>query len=344
TAAYAGGMDRSGQSITALFEEGTYAEISFGSVSPDVTGVDALTAPSGNAAPSYTQVGLAFKTDINDKVSLAFIMDQPFGASLDYATAGYLLTGTTADVTSNGFTLLGQYQINDNVSVYAGPRYITAEGEFHRRVSIDPTADYDASYAKADDLGYVIGAAYELPEIALRAAITYSSTMTFEMAGSGTGSPVTGPAGDLTASMPQTVNLDFQTGIAADTLAFATIRWADWSEASLVDSNPAAGVLSEFGNVDSYTYTLGVGRRFTDSFAAQISLGYEETVGEPVSDLTPTDGYTSVSIGGAYTLESGLEISGGVRYVFIGDADTDNGSSFTDNSVTAIGLKLAYNY
>jgi hypothetical protein len=39
TAAYAGGMDRSGQSITALFEEGTYAEISFGSVSPDVTGV-----------------------------------------------------------------------------------------------------------------------------------------------------------------------------------------------------------------------------------------------------------------------------------------------------------------
>ena len=92
TAAYAGGMDRSGQSITALFEEGTYAEISFGSVSPDVSGVYTLAPlPSGNIAPDYTTFGLAFKTDVNDKVSLAFIMDQPFGANVDYSTAGYPL-------------------------------------------------------------------------------------------------------------------------------------------------------------------------------------------------------------------------------------------------------------
>jgi long-chain fatty acid transport protein len=74
TAAYAGGMDRSGQSITALFEEGTYAEISFGSIDPSVTGTGidtavgttTTTAASGNVAGSYTQIGLAYKTDLND--------------------------------------------------------------------------------------------------------------------------------------------------------------------------------------------------------------------------------------------------------------------------------------
>mgnify|MGYP006932911794 CR=1 FL=1 len=37
-AATAGGIDRSGQSITALFENGRYAEFSLGAISPDTSG------------------------------------------------------------------------------------------------------------------------------------------------------------------------------------------------------------------------------------------------------------------------------------------------------------------
>ena len=194
--------------------------------------------------------------------------------------------------------------------------------------------DYRSDYSSDTDVGFVLGAAYEIPEIALRAAVTYSSETSFEMDGT---------AGDLTATMPQSVNVDFQTGIAANTLAFANIRWAEWSEATVDDT--LAGNLADFGNEDVTTYTVGVGRRFTDNFAAQFAVSYEKDFGAAVSNLAPTDGYISYSLGGAYTFTNGMELSGGIRYVDLGDATTENiGSSFTDNSATAIGLKLAYNY
>ena len=341
SAAYAGGMDRSGQSITALFEEGTYAEISFGSVSPDVTGVGLAAfgaQESGSMAPDYTTMGLAFKTDVNDEVSMAFIMDQPFGANISYSQPTYPLNGTNAEVKSTGITVLGQYHVDENFSVYAGPRFVSAEGFY------DPTGVYASTYSKDSDVGYVVGAAYEIPDIALRVAATYSSQTDFALDGT---------MGDLTATMPQSVNLDFQTGIAANTLLFGSVRWADWSEATLDDT--IAMNLSDFGDRDTYTYSVGVGRRFTEQFAAQISLGYEEASGDLASNLTPTDGFTSISIGGAYTFENGFELSGGFRKVWIGDATTEAPASapvpagtpfatFTDNSATAFGLKLAYNY
>ena len=357
TAAYAGGMDRSGQSITALFEEGTYAEISFGSVSPDVSGVYTLAPlPSGNIAPDYTTFGLAFKTDVNDKVSLAFIMDQPFGANVDYAAATYPLYGTSAEVKSSSITVLGQYNINENASVYAGPRIVNVEGRY-RAASVG-VEQYSATYEKSSEVGYVVGAAYEIPEIALRAAITYSSELNFALEGSGNGAaaipgvgavPPGTAVGNLTATTPQTVNLDFQTGVAANTLAFASIRWADWSEGTIDDS--VAGNLTDFGDADTYTYTIGVGRKFTDNFSGLISVGYEKAAGELTGNLAPTDGYTSLSLGGAYTFENGMELSGGVRYVWIGDATSESPTTagspfgeFSDNTLTAIGLKLAYNY
>ena len=42
---HAGGIDRSGQSITALFESGRYAEFSLGSVSPNTSGVGVQATP-----------------------------------------------------------------------------------------------------------------------------------------------------------------------------------------------------------------------------------------------------------------------------------------------------------
>ena len=102
---HAGGIDRSGQSINALFENGRYAEFSFGHISPDTSGtsVAALgSRNSGNATESYMQFGAAYKADINDKLSYAIIYDQPFGADIDYPTGtGYyaclLYTSDAAD-------------------------------------------------------------------------------------------------------------------------------------------------------------------------------------------------------------------------------------------------------
>tara|TARA_R110002167_G_scaffold306283_3_gene510954 strand:+ start:44209 stop:44724 length:516 start_codon:yes stop_codon:yes gene_type:complete len=171
----------------------------------------------------------------------------------------------------------------------------------------------------------------------MRVALTYSSAIDLELDGTGAGG-----LGDLTATMPQSVNLEFQSGVAADTLVFGSVRWAEWSQAHITDA--VFGELVSWDD-DVLTYTLGVGRKFSDKFSGAVSVGYEKELGGAVSNLSAKDGYTSISVGGTYTLDNGIELTGGVRYIMVGDATTETiGAVFADNSAVAVGLKVAYNF
>ena len=337
TVATAGGLDRSGQSVGALFEEGAYVELSFGYVMPEVSGEVTGGGPgSGNMALDYGQYGFAFKNDLSEQISYALIVDQPYGADVDYdeTDPGYPIAGSNAEFRSTGITVLGRYKIDENFSVHGGLRAVTIGADAY----VVSGGVYDASYDDDTQFAYVIGGAYERADIALRVALTYTSSMDFEHGTTVGGSDVP----DTEYEIPQSVNLDFQTGVAADTLLFGSIRWVEWSKTQ-IDSfgypgNPIVGYQD-----DTITYNIGVGRRFSDVFSGSIAVGYEESKDREASNLSPTDGSTSVSIGGAYNLQNGVEISGGVRYVLIGDAET-NFATFEDNSATAIGLKVAYTY
>lgn len=331
TAAYAGGIDRSGQSVGAIFEQGTYVELSYGSVMPSVSGILAGAQDSGNATPNYASVGLAFKTDVDEKVSLALIVDQPFGADVNYDTAGYILTGTSANVASTAVTVLGSYKFNENLRVHFGPRFLSANGHYTAVTNGNP--QYSSTYSSGSGTGYVAGAAYQRDDIALRVALTYSSAIDLELDGT---------LGDLTATMPQSVNLEFQSGVAANTLVFGSIRWAEWSKGHITDT--LALELVSWDD-DVVTYSLGVGRKFSDTFSGAVSLGHEKALGGASSNLSPTDGYTSLSVGGTYTMASGIELTAGVRYILAGDTTTETiGAVFEDNSAVAIGVKVAYNF
>jgi long-chain fatty acid transport protein len=330
--ATAGGLDRSGQGIGVIFEDGDYAELSFGSVNPSLSGTVAGVLQSGNIAPGYSQVGMGFKMQINEQVSLAMIYDQPFGASVDYTDATYPAGGSFAEVETDGVTLLGRYEINPNFSVHGGLRYLQANGVYNP-ASFGGTL-YNSTYSSEDGFGYVIGGAYEREDIALRLAVTYSSDIELEQ--------LDGTTGNLSTTLPESVNVDFQTGIAADTLLFGSVRYVAWDGFSLDDSI-VGSILSYDDNV--YTYNIGVGRRITDQLAASFSVGYERSSGELTGQLGPTDGFISYQVGGAYTMDNGIEVSGGVRYVNIGDATTELvAGDFSDNNAVAVGLKVAYNF
>lgn len=328
-AAQAGGIDRSGQGIGAIFEKGNHAELSFGQVTPSVSGVMlGIPLNSGNMASSYSQVGFAAKADVNEKVSVAVIVDQPFGASVSYEAAGYPLNTTNAIVATTSITLLGRYKFNDKFSLHGGLRQVAVHGHY------DPVGPYASVYSTGSDVGYVIGGAFEKPEIALRVALTYSSGTKFNLDGT---------LGDIVAEMPQSLNLDFQTGIAADTLLFGSIRWADWTEGYITDT--MAGVLADYTS-DVTTYSIGVGRKFNDNWSGAVTLGYEEAEGTLASNLSPTDGFTSIGLGATYTRNT-MKITAGVRYLDLGNATTESagafpGAKFSDNSAVAVGLKVAF--
>ena len=365
--AQAGGLDRSGQSVEPLFEEGRWVQFSYGYASPDISGTQQVDvgpseegSRSGDAIESFSQYGLAFKDDVSDRISYAVIFDQPFGADVSYGLGtGYFGSGSTAELEADALTVLLRYEFDRGVSVHGGLRYqelgATAFVPFVTAPE-GPTAGipYEADGDRDGGIGYTAGIAYERPEIALRVALTYHSEVEHDIDTVETSAFAIGAVESVTqVETPQSVNLDFQTGIAPGTLVFGGVRWVDWSD---FDISPATfsgttGIPLVGYENDYVSYSLGIGRQITDNFAGALTLGYEPGDAEFVTNLGPTDGSYSIGLGGTYTV-GGLELTGGVRYVRLMDTQTTlstlpagvAASKFEDNDAVAVGLQVGYRF
>lgn len=366
--ATAGGMDRATTGTSTLFEVGSYAELSYASTTPSVgpNATPTLSVDGGmNVTQSFTTTQFSFKTDLNDKLSVAISSNNnPFGVDVDYddfATGGGAYAGITslrANLDSTAVTVMARYKITDRVSAIAALKYQTVSGTAD--VSVPLTAaslklggsavNGDISLTRASDTNFIVGASYEIPEIALRVVGTYESEATFDPSVIAEPSGVnTGPGQIKT---PEVLMLEFQSGVAANTLVFGSIRQAKWENAQVKMSAVYGNAqLSDFDN--STTYTLGVGRKFSDSFSASLSASMDTGDGDDASLLAPTGGSAAISLGGKYTLNNGMAISGGVSHrvydsaTWYGPGAVLGGGddvTFGDNSVTTLGMKLSVSF
>lgn len=367
TGASAIGIDRSNQDVTAIFEEGNVAELSFGRVLPDLSGKDrGLAGDYDNVGEEFNNFSASVKMDFGRGFSAALIADQPFGADILYEgdPGTTFFGGTSANLDSTALTLVGRYRINESFSLHAGVRRetlegaITLSGRAYGPVFDGATPTLNGYAVDLDENsanGYVIGAAYEKPEIALRVALTYNSAIEhdFDTTESLAGNVVA--SGTTTVETPESWNLDMQTGIAANTLVFANIRYAAYED-TLVSPDffaGATGGLSLTDIDDNYSAQIGLGRKFSDAFSGQIAVGVEPEGDERISPLDPTDGKGWVSLGGAYNMEA-VTISGGIRYTKLGDASPqtrnpatglrEDRADFTDSSAVALGMSVAYRF
>ena len=366
--ATAGGMDRATTGTSTLFEVGSYAELSYASTTPSVgpNATPTLGVDGGmNVTQSFTTTQFSFKTDLNDKLSVAISSNNnPFGVDVDYddfATGGGAYAGITslrANLDSTAVTVMARYKITDRVSAIAALKYQTVSGTADVSVPLTTASlalggsavNGDVSLTRASDTNFIVGASYEIPEIALRVVGTYESEATFDPSVIAEPSGVNKGPGQI--KTPEVLMLEFQSGVAANTLVFGSIRQAKWENAqvkmSAVYSNAQ---LSDFDN--STTYTLGVGRKFSDSFSASLSASMDTGDGDDASLLAPTGGSAAISLGGKYTLNNGMAISGGVshrvydsatwygRGAVLGGGDD---VTFGDNSVTTLGMKLSVSF
>jgi len=343
----AGGIDRSGQSVGIIFEEGTYAELSFGYVDPTVSGEDPIPLPTGDLAPSYTMTAGGFRTDISDKIGVAVIFDQPFGSGADYPVSSPIYSNSFAELSSSAITAIASYDVTDNIIVYGGgvmqSMSASASLPFIPAPFVVPVYTVDA--AEDSGFGYVVGAAYQIPEMALRVALTYRSEITTDHATVETG--VLPEGGDTTTiTTPQSINLEFKSGVNAKTLVFGSVRWVEWSKfhlspPDLFNTPPGGTSLVDYEN-DTFTYSLGVGRKLTDTLSGAITVGYEAALGTDPTPLAPTDG--NISLGAGLTYKMGnAEITAGAKYIWLGDSSAPlTVGSFADNNAVAFGLKIAF--
>ena len=377
TTVQAGGLDRSGQGTNILFEEGSVVQFRLGYTSPTVSGTmpNLTLGPdfgqpvnSGDIANSFFTPHLAYKTTLTEDLDFALIYDQPFGADITYAPDYPLSTNriplgrtdtlrATAD--TDALTALLRYKFEGGFSVIGGIR----AQRIKANVAVPIVAGYRLEADQDIGFGYVAGIAWERPEVAARVALTYSSKISHTLSQTESLNPRPVPPIPLGTvatfktesdiESPQSINLDFQTGVAPRTLLFGSVRWADWPQLVYDPAtyrSAARSSLVSYDN-DSFTYSLGLGYRFTDEFSGAVTLGYEPSTGEPVSNLGPTDGFWSLGLGGTYSLEK-AKITGGIRYTDIGDATADGGdtfgnnpmarATFSGNTAWSVGIQITY--
>ncbi len=278
---------------------------------------------------------------------MGVLLDPTYGADQAYPTGtGYFIAGTRAELNGDSVALIGRYKIDNAFSVHAGLRSVGIGGNAS---VVNPVFTYSANYETDRGIGYLVGVAYEKPEIALRLALTYASETKHDLATAATinNNPL---VGSEQIELPKSWTLDAQSGIAENTLLFGSIRWVDWTSTRLNSIGYPTPPLVSHAN-DSITYTLGIGRKFSETWSGAVSLGYEDSKGGIASNLAPTDGYVSVGVGGTYT-RGNMKISGGVRYVDIGDANslelsTNPGvanAAFRGNSALGVGLKIGFTF
>mgnify|MGYP003605359524 FL=1 len=449
TGAFAAGLDRSGQPVAPIFQQGNLVELGWTSLFPTVEGKESIGAKRdiSNMADKYSFPSAAVKYQANDQWSFSFLYDHPFGADAAYdginvftnngtpgattraamiplgttltpivqalnpgftpaqvqaalpgaiqqaLTVGYgPVTSTQAQaavakyttaasdtnvtnvaVTTQSFSLVAGFQPNKNWHLYGGPVYQTIKGDVHLRgAAYSVFNGYDVNFSNSGAWGFLAGAAYQIPDIAFRAALTYRSAIkhdvdttenfvNYQKYGGAVGTSST-----TKIKTPQSVNFDLQSGVAPNTVAFANLRWVDWSSFSIRpgqfgaisnDLGPFVGKpngfnLVEYGK-DQYSATVGVGRKFSDQWAGNMSVGWDSGTGEYVTTLGPTRGNWNLGIGAQYSPTKNFYIGLGAKYFWLGDAKAQVASNvgtttyqadFKDNNAVAVGVKVGYRF
>jgi len=375
TAVDAGGWETGRLDTGFLYQDGTYVEASYGSLDYSVNGTTQANQKhemakdqkrmslSGKFAAGGFDIGLtsfgsgAIQMDgqgaaVDTTACKTALQQYTIAAEAKPPSVADMLTQAnsmgancsvvpSADVKLNTQALMARYSFNDKYSVIAGVRQSSL-----RKSSLDTLA---AAYSidAVSKTGAVYGFAYERPDIALKFEILRSESITIDLVGkAATSLDVTG-----TLVIPEATTINFQTGIAENTLLIASAHQVNWTGSDVKLNVALATSLnqaSEFSNTTSYS--LGLGRKLNEATSASLTYSWEKGTnpdGKATSPFTMSNGSETLSAGVQHKIGS-ITISGGISYTKVGDVDVTHSTglkaSYAGNSVTAVGIKFGYNF
>ncbi len=285
---------------------------------------------SADDSESYWVPRVGIKAGIGDHVDCMADYSQPWGAhtnpGLNWAGAN---SNIETKIESDNYAATCSYKFDagkGQLRFIGGVFYQELSG-FKERLVQDfspfpfvPLTGIGRIDLEGDGVGWRIGAAYEIPEIAFRASLVYNSdvdlgdvTGDVDLTEVGRGViPVIG-----TAKMPDSVEFKVQSGIAPNWLAFGSIKWVDWGQLQFVDfcatvapdcvhGVPASGFVTSFDLLyqDGWTVSGGVGHKFSDTLSGAVSIAWDRGTSTGVGTLTDT---WTVSAGGSYTPNQNIE-------------------------------------
>lgn len=378
-AAHAGGFSRGTANTDILFEEGNFnmrTGVTFVSPTREYTKNPNPALVGTSYTEDYVIPSAAVKFNFTDNLRCAgtFVQNNGGSAKYDFPTA----SGKTMEEFTTYETAA---TCGVNFDVGKGRLWLLGGGyvenfNYRRENSYAALGLGDAALdLEGQEVGYRVGAAYEIPEIALRGQIMYRSGTDY-----GADGMLHAPAGVLYAalakqgvpdavnpffgippsiqvpvpaigvgSLPQSVDIKFQTGVAPGWLAFGAVKWTDWSALTTLDVRAAATGTPITSDLyywkDGWTVTGGIGHAFNDTVSGLVSLTWDRGVSTGY-DLS-SDTYT-VAVGASVKDKLGGELRGGVGFTYITSAAETkygadpNATDFGDQAVKA-GYAVAFN-
>ncbi|MGU3576380.1 OmpP1/FadL family transporter [Brucellaceae bacterium C25G] len=296
----AGGFERSAQDFDILFEEGNIVDSSVTYVSPqrrlkNIRSIDpdfrppSITTNEANEGKSYWVPKISARMQIIDDLACAAQYRQPWGIVMDVGTDSLRrYSSIDQKISSHDIGLNCAYRVavSDKafVRLLGGVSYQKLSGSQTKMAPNQSIATLDV---RDRSWGWRLGAAYEVPEIALRTSIVYQSRVKYNLKGTIEG--VINQPLDVGSdvSLPQSVELKFQTGIAPDWMALASVKWTNWKDIQVVPfalshDVPAYGLLKGrvMSSLDLYfrdglTVTTGLAHKFNDQWSGAASVTWD---------------------------------------------------------------------
>ncbi|MFX5299863.1 transporter [Acinetobacter baumannii] len=392
---HASALEQSGQSILPFLENGNYAEANLFAVNASVSGIvndradlvrDHQSRDTGDIAESTQFYTAAIKLQLTDRLGFGVLYDQPFSADIKYparSNNSYFDNdisheGTSVKADTQNLSLLFGYSPYQHFQIYGGPVYQTVKANVALRGNAYTQAfnGYNAKFKQQGEVGWLLGGSYQLPDIALKAAITYRSKIKyqFQVEEDIFGEPLKLVENEKTKlETPASLNIDFQTGISEKSLVYMNLRWVNWKE--FETRPPQYGALSEilmkeltngeyiqgfkldsYQN-DQYSATLGIAHQFTEKWSTSTDVSWDSGTGNPASTMGPIKGSWSLGLGVQFNPAKNYFITGSLKYFWLGDTKTEDGTyylpiegikpyaeqaNFKNNHAIAYGLKFGY--
>lgn len=319
--AHAGGFERSSQDFDILFEQGNIVEggatvvmpqrklknINGSTVAEKTHGINPVPGDnfgkpfdtSVDEGKTYWVPKASARFQLTDDLACAAQYREPWGIHTDVGTNTVrMFTAIEQKISSRDYGLNCAYRFTAGEKGYfrvlGGVSYQELKGYQTRMIPLNSPFGGPFRVATLDvedeGFGWRLGAAYEIPEIALRASVVYQSKVKYTLAGDitnlalvpGLGSVPINVASDV--STPQSVELKVQTGIAPDWLAFGSVKWVDWRSIQQVDFNSSDSKVVPEGKTitslnlyykDGWTVSGGVGHKFNDQWSGAATITWD---------------------------------------------------------------------
>ena len=348
--AQAGGLEANGYNWDLLFDPATYVgrgTLTHVTINHDI---DNPGFGPGTVAtsPNRLYYNFGFKADLLDTASCLVSVQNPWGTGIDrdpaYARATQQIMRERLTSTDIGATCAYGFAVGPGLASVIGG--VSAQ-QLDYEASLVLPAPFPAVTENVSldgsGFGWRLGAAYEVPEIALRVSAIYNAAVNYDLEGTAYGNlfPNVGATADVT--MPQSFEIKAQTGIAPRWLALGSIKWVDWSVINVLTvNNPVAPISTTLAYEDGWSVSAGVAHVLSEDLTVLGSLNWDKGTSQRngagvLAAGTQSDRY-GITLGAAYRPAKNFELSGGVSYSLISADSNARGETWGTGNVLAFSV------